>query len=140
MFSNAKGKKDNSTVSTNAIDTLIGNQCRIQGDIISQQSVKIDGQIHGNVQAGGMVIIGEGGAVNGDIRCGDLMVFGKIEGLVEVTKLHLKATAHVHGNIRTHTQLVEEGAVYAGDIRMDSAAESTAALPNIETQQSFEQA
>ena len=46
-----KDKKDRSQPSnaTSAIDTIIGAQCRIQGDILSQQSVKIDGQIQGNV-------------------------------------------------------------------------------------------
>lgn len=126
MFNNSKNRKDTPAAGS-PIDTIIGAQCRIQGDIIGQQSVKIDGQIHGNVQTSGMVVIGEGGAVNGDIRCSDLIVFGKAEGLVEVGRLQLKATAHVHGNIRTQSLLVEEGAVYAGDIRMDAA--DTAALP-----------
>lgn len=107
-------------------DTLIGTQCRIQGDIFSQQSIKIDGQITGNVQAGGMVIVGENGVINGDIRSHELMVFGKVEGLVEVDKLQLKNTAHVTGNIRTKSLLVEEGAVYAGDIRMDQKPATSA--------------
>ena len=116
-----KDKKDRSqpSNSTSAIDTIIGAQCRIQGDILSQQSVKIDGQIQGNVQAGGTVIIGDKGAVNGDIRGSDLIVFGKTEGLIEVKKLHLKPNARVTGNIRTQSLQVEDGAVYTGDIRMD---------------------
>lgn len=114
--------------SASAIDTVIGKQCRIQGDILSQQSVKIDGQIQGNVQAGGMVIVGDNGTVNGDIRSSELIIFGKIEGLIEVKKLHLKSSAQVTGNIRTQSLLVEEGAIYAGDIRMDHNA-GNAALP-----------
>ncbi|MDO4694116.1 MAG: polymer-forming cytoskeletal protein [Eikenella sp.] len=127
MMFHSKGKKE-LPAAVDAIDTIIGAQCRIQGDVLSQQSVKIDGAVAGNVQAGGMVIIGESGAVCGDIRCAELMVFGRVEGLVEVNKLQLKATAHVAGNIRTQTLLVEEGAVYAGDIRMEQAA-SAAPLP-----------
>jgi len=116
-----KDKKDRSqpAAAPSAIDTIIGAQCRIQGDILSQQSVKIDGQIQGNVQAGGTVIIGDKGAVNGDIRGSDLIVFGKTEGLIEVKKLHLKPNARVTGNIRTQSLQVEDGAVYTGDIRMD---------------------
>ena len=125
-----KDKKDRSqpSNSTSAIDTIIGAQCRIQGDILSQQSVKIDGQIQGNVQAGGTVIIGDKGAVNGDIRGSDLIVFGKTEGLIEVKKLHLKPNARVTGNIRTQSLQVEDGAVYTGDIRMDRSA-GNATLP-----------
>lgn len=85
-----KTASSTSSVAPSAIDTLIGTQCRIQGDIFSQQSIKIDGQITGNVQAGGMVIVGENGVINGDIRSHELMVFGKVEGLVEVDKLQLK--------------------------------------------------
>ena len=72
-----KTASSTSSVAPSAIDTLIGTQCRIQGDIFSQQSIKIDGQITGNVQAGGMVIVGENGVINGDIRSHELMVFGK---------------------------------------------------------------
>lgn len=124
----SKNQKANvpSSAAPTAIDTLIGTQCRIQGDIFSQQSIKIDGQITGNVQAGGMVIVGENGTINGDIRSHELMVFGKVEGLVEVDKLQLKNTAHVAGNIRTKSLLVEEGAVYAGDIRMDQTSNASA--------------
>ena len=131
----SKNQKANvpSSAAPTAIDTLIGTQCRIQGDIFSQQSIKIDGQITGNVQAGGMVIVGENGTINGDIRSHELMVFGKVEGLVEVDKLQLKNTAHVTGNIRTKSLLVEEGAVYAGDIRMDQKpATSTSATAHKE--------
>lgn len=127
MFKDKK-EKSQPAGSPNAIDTIIGSQCRIQGDILSQQSVKIDGQIQGNVQAGGMVVVGDKGAVNGDIRGSELVVFGKVEGLIEVKRLHLKPAARVTGNIRTQSLQVEDGAVYAGDIRMDSNA-GTAALP-----------
>ena len=128
-----KTASSTSSVAPSTIDTLIGTQCRIQGDIFSQQSIKIDGQITGNVQAGGMVIVGENGVINGDIRSHELMVFGKVEGLVEVDKLQLKNTAHVTGNIRTKSLLVEEGAVYAGDIRMDQKpATSTSATAHKE--------
>lgn len=112
-----------------AIDTVIGSQCRIQGDILSQQSVKIDGQIQGNVQAGGTVVVGDKGVVNGDIRGSELVVFGKTEGLIEVKRLHLKPNARVTGNIRTQSLQVEDGAVYAGDIRMDHNAGNTALPP-----------
>ena len=116
-----KDKKDRSqpAAAPSTIDTIIGAQCRIQGDILSQQSVKIDGQIQGNVQAGGTVIVGDKGAVNGDIRGSDPIVFGNTEGLIEVKKLHLKPSARVTGNIRTQSLQVEDGAVYTGDIRMD---------------------
>ncbi|MBH5328828.1 polymer-forming cytoskeletal protein, partial [Eikenella sp. S3360] len=127
-----KDKKDRSqpvgSSTPSAIDTIIGAQCRIQGDILSQQSVKIEGQIQGNVQAGGTVIIGDKGSVNGDIRGSELVVFGKTEGLIEVKKLHLKPNARVTGNIRTQSLQVEDGAVYTGDIRMDRNA-GNATLP-----------
>ena len=93
MF-HSKGKKE-LPVAVGTIDTIIGAQCRIQGDVLSQQSVKIGGAVAGNVQAGGMVIIGEAGAVCGDIRCGELMVFGRVEDLTKKPGF-LQASDHVY--------------------------------------------
>lgn len=111
-----------------AVDTVIGSACRIQGDVAGEQSVKIDGEVLGNILVSAAVVVGESGRVKGDVRCDDLVVFGRVEGQVEVRRLQLKNTAQVVGNIHTQVLLVEEGAVYAGDVRMERPATAGASM------------
>lgn len=114
------------------IDTLIGEHCTLQGNIGSQNSIKIDGGIIGHVASEGMVIIGESGWVKGNLRAKELLVFGRVEGDIETHNLDLKASAHIHGNIDTHTLQVDPGAIYQGSVTMHS--QSANALSDTATQ------
>lgn len=119
--------KKNNNLSMN-IDTLIGESCTIEGNIRSQNSIKIEGGIHGNVGSEGMVIVGEKGWIKGNIQARELLVFGRIEGDIVAQNLDLKASAHIAGNIDTHTLQVEPGAVYQGNVFMHSSQSN--ALPD----------
>ncbi len=109
------------------IDTLIGEQCTLQGDMSSQHSIKIDGGIIGHVISEGMIIVGEKGWIKGNAQAKELVVFGRIEGDITAQSLDLKASAQISGNIDTHTLQVDSGAVYQGSVRMHS--QNSNALP-----------
>lgn len=119
MFNN---KKSNSSTQSMNIDTLIGEQCAVQGNLTSQNSIKIEGGIVGNVISDGMIIIGENGWVKGNTQAKELLVFGRIEGDIVTQNLDLKSSACITGGIETHTLQVEPGAVYQGNITMHSTS------------------
>lgn len=124
MFNHKKTADLN--LSNGNISTLIGEGCRIQGDIHAKNSIKIDGHIQGNLKIEGSVIIGEKSHVQGDIECADLIVFGHLDGNVAVHQLQLKHTAQIYGNIQAHILQVEPGAVYQGSVSMQAPS----ATPN----------
>lgn len=124
MFSNKK----NGNSQTMNIDTLIGEHCALQGNMNSQNSIKIDGGIVGNVASEGVIVVGEKGWIRGNTQARELLVFGRIEGDITTQSLDLRASAHIHGNIDTHTLQVDPGAVYQGNVIMHS--QSSAALPD----------
>lgn len=109
------------------IDTLIGEQCHLQGNLKSQNSIRIEGRIIGNVACEGMVVVGEKGRIEGNIEAKDLLVYGRIEGDITAGNLDLKTTAHISGNIDTHTLQVEPGAVYQGSVTMKNQQTAPAA-------------
>lgn len=112
------------------IDTLIAQHCTLEGDLSTQNSVKVDGRIHGSLRAEGLAIIGESGLVQGDVHAAELLVLGRLEGNVHAKRLHLKASAHIQGNIETESLQVDPGARYHGSVAMqEPPAASTAALP-----------
>ena len=106
------------------IDTLIAQQCSLEGDLTTQNSIKVDGQIKGTLRAEGRAIIGETGVVKGDVHAADLLVLGRLEGNVYAQRLHLQASANIHGNITTDSLQVDPGARYHGSVSMQGDAAS----------------
>lgn len=125
MFGSKKHKQPMSS-SNQPVDTLISQHCTIEGDLRTENSIKIDGQVQGNVQAVGQVVIGEKGTVSGDVRCNSLLVYGRLEGNVYVTRIQLKPSAVILGNIETETLEVESGARYHGSVIMQDQDDSSA--------------
>ena len=118
MFNNKKAADLN--ISNTNISTLIGEGCRIEGNISAKDSLKIDGEIQGNLNIEGSVIIGEKSHVQGDVRCADLVVFGRLDGNIHARQLQLKQSAQIYGNIEAHILQVEPGAVYQGTVAMQA--------------------
>ena len=63
----------------NAIN-LIGTGTEITGDVVSDGDIRIDGKLTGNLKTKGKVVIGETGAVDGEITCKNSEVLGTIKG------------------------------------------------------------
>ncbi|MDO5692171.1 MAG: polymer-forming cytoskeletal protein [Pseudomonadota bacterium] len=106
------------TSSGKQIDTIIADQCTLEGDLTTKNSIKVDGRIQGTLRAEGRAIIGETGSVKGDVHAADLLVLGRLEGNVHAQRLHLQASAQIHGNIEAETLQVDPGARYQGSVTM----------------------
>ena len=132
MFGNNKKPQTYQPVS-GPVDTLISQHCTIEGNLLTQNSVKVDGRIQGNLQAVGQAIIGEHGLVKGDVHSTDLLVFGRLEGNVRAKAVQLKPTARILGNIETETLEVEPGAFYQGSVTMLGAQAVASADPALLT-------
>ena len=62
------------------LETIIGPETTLQGELNTTGTVRIDGTLEGNVNAG-WVIIGEKGSIKGDVTSKGMVVGGKITGL-----------------------------------------------------------
>ena len=120
MF-NQKKNDSSSAPKTANINSVIGEDCQINGDLICKNSVKIDGKVQGNLEVGSTIILGKKSVITGDVRCANLTVFGQINGNIFAQVLHLKDSANIKGNIETHTLQIEPGAVYQGNVLMQAA-------------------
>jgi cytoskeletal protein CcmA (bactofilin family) len=68
-------------------------------------------------------VVGKSGHITGDVVCQNASIEGRIEGNVEVEELlFLKSTAYIKGDILTRKIVVEEGAEFNGNCRMNTAA------------------
>jgi cytoskeletal protein CcmA (bactofilin family) len=113
---NVMGK--NSDSSSSSIN-LIGAGTIINGEVISNGDIRVDGTVVGSVSSKGKVVIGSTGNVEGEIVCQNADVSGKISGNISVAEiLSLKATANLIGDIIASKLSIEPGANFMGSCSM----------------------
>ena len=95
---------------------------RIVGDILSESSMRIDGEVKGNISTSSKVVIGETGYVHGNLTCLEADIEGKLEGKIVIEGLLiLREQARIYGDIQTAKLHMEEGAVFEGVCKMSQS-------------------
>jgi len=86
----------------------------IKGNILSQADFRLDGDLVGNFQSNGKIVIGPAGSVKGDILCKNADIEGKFEGKIQVVEiLNIKSKASIHGEVICGKLSVEPGAEFS---------------------------
>jgi cytoskeletal protein CcmA (bactofilin family) len=111
-------KKENVALDLQAISTIICEGSVFEGNLKAPACTRIDGQIIGDVLIDEGLIIGEKGTIKGNVIAKEMVVYGTINGNLQVTTLEIKATGKVNGDISTQTLTVENGAIYNGRLNM----------------------
>ena len=101
------------------IGTIIGRGNVINGDFSAPTSVRIDGEIEGNVTIGGILVVGSKGKIVGNVSAAEAIIGGEVYGdIVAPDKIEITETARVIGNIQTKVIVVDEKAVFQGSVDM----------------------
>ncbi|WP_442957651.1 bactofilin family protein [Phenylobacterium sp.] len=93
--------------------SLISDNITIEGSVIGEGELQIDGVVRGEVRVD-KVTIGETGHVEGAIFAEVVETRGRVIGQISAKQVRLHGTAYVDGDI-THEQLaMESGAFFQG--------------------------
>ncbi len=110
-----------------SVQAHLGKGSRIEGKLTFEGSVRIDGQVEGEIQAQEAVIIGESAVLNAQVTAGTVILTGKLTGDVTARKrIELRAPARLIGNISTPCLVIHEGVVFEGRCTMGGAASGEA--------------
>jgi len=111
----------------------IGRGIEIGGDIAFSDRLQVDGKVSGKITSeGGTLIIGEPGQLETQVDVGVCVVHGTITGnLTARSKVEIRRTGRVHGDVMTPVLLVEEGAVFNGVIKMGQDASANRILEEV---------
>ena len=102
--------------------TIVGAGARLEGTVVSAGSLRIDGQIKGQINADGDVELSPQSQVEADIRAQNVSVAGRFKGNIIVKgKAHLARGGRIDGNITSKTLVVEEGGTFHGQSIMDGS-------------------
>ena len=112
------GKKEKIKEPTGELNVL-GEGTTIQGSLVSNGDLRIDGKVNGNVTTQGKCVLGASGAIIGDIKAKSCDISGNVTGNIKVVDtLFIKASGIINGDITTTKIVIEIGGQLNGSCTM----------------------
>jgi cytoskeletal protein CcmA (bactofilin family) len=133
-----KFKSKSASVPEGQVDTLIGPQMTIRGDLAFSGGLYVEGRIVGKVIAEdgkpAMLTLAENGSIVGEIRAPVVVLNGTLEGDVHAEeRVELAPKARVKGNVHYKVVEMAAGALLTGrlihaEATLDEARQEAAAV------------
>ena len=118
------------------LTAFIDQGSAFEGKLSFKDTVRIDGHFSGEITSENTLIVGETGEVEANIRSKSVMISGAVVGDVTATRqLVLHKTGRLQGNVETPSIIMEEGAVFNGNVKMarpESMSKDTGKLKAVE--------
>src|SRR5262245_24657981 len=100
--------------------TIVGQGAKLEGTVVSAGSLRIDGQVKGQINAEGDVLLSPQSQVEADIHAQNVVVAGRFKGSIVVKgRAELARGGRVDGDVTSKTLVVEEGGIFQGQSIMD---------------------
>lgn len=102
----------------------------VTGELQFSGRLLLDGNFHGSINAGDILVVGEHAVIHADIKVGEMEIHGRVLGNLEVKRrIEIFPTGRVRGDIQTPVLVMNPGATFDGRSRMvdenDESAAST---------------
>jgi cytoskeletal protein CcmA (bactofilin family) len=135
-LSKNNNNNNNKRYKSEIVNTIVGEDASFKGVIHSQQSVRIEGSMEGEINSQGEVYIGHNSKVKANVFGKRVIIAGEVAGSVEaISGLHICSTGKVYGDITGDQLIVEEGAIYKGKVNMDIISSKNAYEGNMKLAQ-----
>jgi len=110
------------------VNAYLGKGSRVTGKLNFEGTVRVDGQVEGEVAAQDTLIVGETAIVNAQIIGSTIIIRGKVTGDINARKrVEIRAPGRLFGNIVTPSLVIHEGVIFEGHCSMASGAEGRSA-------------
>lgn len=85
------------------------------------RDLRVEGQVKGTIACQGTLFVAQGASVNATVDAENITVAGDLDGeIVCRGKLQILSTGKVHGKLTTASLVINEGAVYEGELVMET--------------------
>lgn len=97
----------------------IGKAVRVEGKVVSDEDLTIDGDVQGSIELGGHTLtIGPDARIKANLLAKTVTISGKVTGNVKaVDKVDLRETGSVEGDITTPRFAMADGATVLGKVQ-----------------------
>lgn len=114
------------------IDTLVGTDTVLTGDLTFSGGLRVDGTIRGNVQeqtgSQGTIILGESGRIEGAVSATKIVLIGTVVGPVKAGQfIELQAKARIKGDLHYTSLEMHMGSVIDGKLVHSEKSEANEA-------------
>lgn len=114
----------------------IAEGTQLNGDIVSDADIRIDGTLIGNCTIKGKLVIGQTGYVEGNIKCTNIDIEGKFLGKLDANELlNIKASASIKGDVIVGKLGVEPGANFVATCSMKGAVKNSTEINDTTAQE-----
>ncbi len=96
--------------------TRISQGTQIQGTLVSNSDIRIDGVFEGDLVTSGKLVLGERAVIRGNVMCKSADIWGTLEGTFTVGDIvTFRSGSTFDGSLKTIRICIEMGAEYTGD-------------------------
>ena len=123
LFNNNK----NSTLAFNPNTlNIINSGTQIIGDVNSDGDMRVDGSIKGYLTSKARLVLGSTAVIEGDVKAANIEISGEVNGNIYATELlTVKNTAKINGDIISTKLIIESGANFNGNCKMNKPKEAS---------------
>ena len=109
---------------------MLAQDVHIQGQVRFVGVLIIDGQMEGEMQSEGTLLVGEHARLQGEITVAEAIIHGRVEGTLRVSgRCELHASACVVGELTAGRLVLHEGASFLGTSQVAGGAGRSLAIP-----------
>jgi cytoskeletal protein CcmA (bactofilin family) len=106
-------RQRNGTPARSVIDAWL----TMKGNLESEGDIQVDGKVQGHIRCT-QLIVGRDASIDGDVLAAEVVIRGKVKGVIRANRVKLQETACVESEIYFEKSLgIEDGASFEGQIR-----------------------
>ncbi|MCC7532629.1 MAG: polymer-forming cytoskeletal protein [Bacteroidia bacterium] len=118
--------KDTLAVANPNALNIINSGTQIIGDVNSDGDMRVDGGIKGLLTSKARLVIGATAVIEGDIKATNIEISGDVTGNIYASELlTIKNTAKISGDVHSNKLIIEAGATFNGNCKMNKTKEAS---------------
>jgi cytoskeletal protein CcmA (bactofilin family) len=99
--------------------SLVDRYSSVEGTFATRRDLRIEGEMRGTLRCQGLLYVAEGADVDATVEAANIAVAGQLRGTITCHgKLHIMPTGRVLATVSTDSLVINEGAIYEGELRM----------------------
>ena len=132
--------KKEPTVARGEIKAFLGEGTDFKGILTFEGTVRVDGQLEGEIYTKDTLIVGESAVVGAEINVHTIVISGIVKGNINATgKIEVHRPGKLFGNVKTPSLYIEEGVIFEGNCAMAYDAAEGKKVSPITTQSGDEE-
>ncbi|MBN1639663.1 MAG: polymer-forming cytoskeletal protein [Anaerolineae bacterium] len=102
------------------IETVVGANTSIKGDLRSSGGVRVEGDFEGTIEIAGNLVVGEAAKVVAQISAHNVQIQGAVQGDVTARRLEILDTGKLWGDIQVDSFVLDDGGFFSGQSKMQA--------------------